>query len=348
MDYADHYEVDDSDVEAVMPPRNLLQQAREILARPVTQQELARAWDRSNHLPSEDQRVAACLEKLLMQSAQLDEGAARSPAPATTAVQAPSRRASPSISAAPSRQMPRDVVDLSVDDTPPSKHSLNGSHRKRSCGEAFPEVETVSRPKVQKVAIGENVYTRGPKEPKNDAVPQWLLQQFEAVAAAPAAAPIPAVSAPPSTTPALPHTEREPHPAQEQHMLSTTAHAPAEDPIATPEEEPNALAQILAIIPDVDVEYAQRLMDEYGDQPATGVEQVIDALLSDNSYPRAQTLQKSTSKGKGKAESEDDLLTRLKAYLDKDTRARTERIPSFTYREAACVKRFSAGDASHS
>lgn len=338
MEDSDHYEMDDSDAEAIMPPANLMQTAREILARPVTLQELARAWDRSNHLPTEDRRVAACLDVLLTSYAGDEEPAPEDIPPAIPAVQAPARPATPTKS--PQERRPaREVIDLSLDDddTSPEKTHKDMTKRKRahededsSAADGFSKSA-----KILKTA-GEAGQRKDQREEAQEVVPDWLLQQFrEVAAAAPAPASAANPAAVPKSPPAVQHAQA---PAQDQEQAGSTLTvnplpASIEAPVAPKAKEP--LAQVLAIIPDVDVEHATKLIGRYSNDLATCVEHVIDVLLADNSYPKAQVSSNADNKGKSKAAEEDDLLSKLKAYLDKDTRARTERIPTFTYREAA-------------
>jgi hypothetical protein len=338
MEEDDHYEMDDSDAEAAMPPSNLMQTAREILARPVTPQELARAWDRSSHLPTEDRRVAACLDQLLSSYGSDAEDAPQDVAHPTVAVQAPARPATPRTSTQERRPV-REVIDLSLDDddTSPEKPYRPPTKRKRARededttgGDRPPE-----NAKVRRTAAVETGQRNALKEEREDVVPDWLLQQFRAVAAAaPAPAPAPAPKAASPVALKLPVTGQGTQATVHQHSKNTSP--PILDaPVALEPTEPSPLASILAIIPDVDIAYATKLIGRYSNDPATCVEHVIDVLLADKSYPKAQISSDADNKGKSKALEEDDLLLKLKAYLDKDTRARTERIPTFTYREAA-------------
>lgn len=337
MDEAEHYELDESDVESAMPPRDLLQTAREILARPVTQPELAKAWDRSNHLPSEEQRVAACLERLLADHDDGVQPVARQheplPAIAQASVQAPLRKASTSVPTPPPPPSERTIIDLS-EDSPVivTKASTSTRDKKRAReGNTDGFIDDIDQPpsKVKKTA------SQAAPEPINvpdddaKSVPDWLLQRFAEVAAVPGPAPVAA--------PAEARTAGPPSPeALRQGVLVDEEVLPQNVPLPAEPEVQSPLAQVLAIIPDVDPEHAQKLIEEHSVDPATCVEQVIDVLFANPSYPKVQASSSDKDKGKEKAEGEDDdLLKRLKAYLDKDTRVRTEGIPSAVYCEAA-------------
>lgn len=336
MDEAEHYEVEDSDVEAVMPPKDLLQTAREILARPVTQQELARAWDRSSHLPTEEQRVAACLDRLLMSEVD-NNNPVPLPVAATSAnVQAPPREASTPVST-PARATPPKKVIIDLSEDTPEVATTTALRRKRSWNAANNDsfvLEVPERPaKIRRTAASSD--KQSDKTRKNlqqndpEVLPGWLLQEFAAVAAAPGPAfpePAPAAArkaSPPVQAPAAPAKNTIPQ------------DVPLWDVPPAVEAEPlSPLAQILAIIPDVDPDHAEQLSKAHSSDPATCVEHVIEVLFS-KSYPKAQSSSKDKGKEKEKSQAEEDPLVKLKAYLDKDTRTRTEGVPSFTYREAA-------------
>lgn len=332
MDDGDHYELDDSDVEAALPPANLMQTARHILARPVTQQELARAWDRSNHLPTEEGRVAACLDRLLSDTAGSADASREFAAP-TIGVQAPVQPAKSVISKS-NRRRAGNVIDLSNDEDMPPVRKQNKRRRPSFDGEELEDPASAATGlDALNTVHGAERTKKARRMDRSDVVPQWLLNQFEAAAAEQARA---ATASTPRTHPApSAAVQAETQRPQVPQVAAVTSPLPQ---ASAPVEEPFPLAQILDIIPDVDLEHVHKLISRYSDNPATCVEQVIDSLLANKSYPKAQTSSKTVEKGKGNAAAEDDLLTRLKAYLDKDTRARKERIPTYTYREAAYVE----------
>lgn len=328
MEDEDHYELDDSEVEAAMPPISLMQTARDILARPISQQELARAWDRSTHLPTEEGRVAACLDRLVSDSCAAFE-AARETAVSAHRVQAPAQPASSPMPQSQSRTA-RKIIDLSMDDDdmPPVRKQIK-RRRPSHDDEGRPEPSSIATGPGTSRTVNDGRAAKVRKDNKDAAVPQWLLDQFAAVSDQNLAAATVAY-APPRTQPLSTASQDTQVPA------APSVKAPFEE-VPALIEEPSPLAQVLNIIPDVDTDHAQKLISRYSDNAATCVEQVIDALLADRTYPRAKPSESTTEKGKGTAPGEDDLLTKLKAYLDKDTRARMERIPTFTYRETACV-----------
>lgn len=338
MDEAEHCELDESDVESAMPPRDLLQTAREILARSVTQQELAKAWDRSNHLPSEEQRVAACLERLLANGDDGLQPVARQheaplPAVAQASVQAPLRKASnPVATPPPPPSSKRSIIDLSeVSPVIVTKAGTSARDKKRAREEntnGF--IVDIDQPpsKVKKTTSQAQPEPINVPDDDPEVVPDWLLQRFAEVAAVPGPAPVAASAEARTAGPPSPEALRQGVSADEE-ALPQNVPLPAEPEVQSP------LAQVLAIIPDVDPKHAQKLIAEHSVDPATCVEQVIDALFANQSYPKTQASGSDKDKGKEKADGEDDSHQKLKAYLDKDTRVRTEGIPSAVYREAA-------------
>jgi hypothetical protein len=99
---------------------------------------------------------------------------------------------------------------------------------------------------------------------------------------------------------------------------------PDAEPVKEEEEEPSLLLRVLAMVPDVDHNHGQNLIDKFSAQQDC-LEHVIDALFSDKSYPKAELKASSSrDKGKGRATSEavELLEDKEKRYMDVKGRAK--------------------------
>lgn len=354
----EQYELmDDSDVEATMPPNDLLRTAREFLNRPVTQQELARAWDKINHLPSEERRVAACLEQLLL-SAPVDKStqqrgvgeasimtvpqADSSSSPART--QAANSSTSQPVKSKTSGNRGDGIIDLSSSDNedsnninfgraPPARSSPNhNSDRKRKRMSREPgsddEVELAMsslRDKGKKRArqLTPPAIPPGVIDSDDEDLLEDILRPDRVRNGS--------ISASSNSPTSKDSTATVPIAAFEgpEPVLQPLLAAPNQ-------EEPSLMLQVLAVIPDVDSKHVQSLIEQYSATHENCVEHIIDVLLNDKNYPKAQRASSAAEKGKAKdSATEDPLLARYNAYLDKANRKETQPVPAQDYREAA-------------
>lgn len=324
----EHYELDDSDIEASMPPKDLLQTARDILARPVTQQELARAWDKSSHHPTEDQRVTACLDRLLGGSDLEVNVPQLQPAPPQPPVEAPVVSVANNAGVTAGRLTPkkerRHFVDLSGD-SPPAVSFSNSRKRVREEDELRHLVDVGQLPKIRKKTSGTLVKALADNQNNPEALPDWLLQEFANVAARPDQG---------AANTAEAATVTEPPVQPEDEAIARNSAAIVNGSAAAEAVDDSPLARILAIVPDVDPEHAQKLIEKYSGNSALCVQMAIENLFASNTYPKVQA---NGSKGKEKELEEDSLLVKLKAFLDRDGRARREGVPNHEYRDEAYV-----------
>ena len=340
-----------------IPPRDLINQAREFLGREVSNRELLRAWDHCRDKDSVEAKSHAALLKLLMEP---PAPAVPAPAPVAAAAAAgpsdytPARDRPPtpgrdghrdeqrarSSSAAPAADTPKRsaarVYDLTEDlederawargwdgagnvkkrlfepDDADSSVELVASVKKAKKSKAAP---TSAREVIDLDSEEEEDMHRHAKkkELKDQADKASTSSSGSTSASSMDAAKIGQRKRNASTPPTPPP----PGQAQAKDL-------PDAEPVKEEEEEPSLLLRVLAMVPDVDHNHGQNLIDKFSTQQDC-LEHVIDALFSDKSYPKAELKASSSrDKGKGRATSEavELLEDKEKRYMDVKGRAK--------------------------
>lgn len=353
----EQYELmEDSDVEATMPPNDLLRTAREFLNRPVTQQELARAWDKINHLPTEEQRVAACLEQLLL-SAPTDKciqqqgvGVASIPTvPKADSSSSPARtQAANSSDSQPAKSKISGnrgdrIIDISSSDNEDNNNNIGGSFPARSS----PNHNSDRKRKRMSREPGSDDEVELPMSSLRDKGKKRARQMT------PSAVPfgmmdyddedlLEDILRPDRVRNGSNSASSNSPTSKDSTATVPIAAFEGPEPVLQPllatatQEEPSLMLQVLAVIPDVDSKHVQSLIEQHSATQENCVEHIIDILLNDKNYPKAQRASSAAEKGKAKeSATEDALLARYNAYLDKANRKATQPVPAQDYREAA-------------
>lgn len=318
---------EDEALELLAMPADLWQTAQDITGRAIPTQKLIRLWDRHHVHGAVETRAAAVLNSLLENTDDTDQNN-RPKEPNTAIMPVPADAPRASTSAIPSRKRVISVRDDSdgdnIDERPKTARRLNEpSNGGPSRTAPAPATAASTRLAVQRSVISIDSDEDDMANVRRRPVRPGAIEGGRSGGAAPRQSEIQAVSPSSSTISVEPvgmqiaaSTEGSPGavagPSGEARRTSTPP-----TPVEPEDKASQWLAQVLAMVPDVDTEHAKELIETHSEQPNC-VEHVIEALFS-KPYPKAK-LVPTASKGKGRMSIADEAKLESQKWLNAETR----------------------------
>lgn len=335
---------DEDELEPMPLPKDLLQTARDILGRNIAMQDILKAWDACSQHTTVDARTTACMDRLM---ASVGDEDAEQEAPARRAPKAYlDRGAAPAAVPLGRKRSIVEVPDDSDEDDSlgegdvgqpaTSKAAMKGkkpAKRTKAQDRAAERGKQAKRPRLTPGRIidleetddGEGdqsieiISSPAKKKVNGNARPALNDSASSSSSAGNVA------SADKKRKESTPPTSGEDEDKAMLDELHSDEPGSSRDKgkgkqKAEPKIELSPLAQVLAMVPDVDSEHAASLIAQFIEYP-NWIEHVVDKLFSGPSYPKATIKPKASSSSAGASTSmaggSDDSADLDKRYMDK-------------------------------
>jgi hypothetical protein len=337
---------DEEELEPMRPPKDLLQTARDILGHNIAMKDLLQAWDACSQHTTIDARTTACMERL-MAGAEAEDADQEAPARGAPKPRL-DRRAAP---AAEPLARKRSIVEVPDDSDEDDSEEDEGDFAQPSTSNAaLKRKEPARRPKAQDRAAARERQAKRPKltpgrvidlEEDDDEDGDQSIEIISSPVKKKVAPPQDGSASSSSSAGNVAFLDRKrkestpPTSGGDEDQNELGALHPAEPAgstakgkgkqVAEPKIDISPLAQVLAMVPDVEPSHAEGLVAQFIDYP-NWIEHVVDKLFSGPSYPKAVIKPKASTSNAGASagtSGNGDGATdpAAKKYMDKDRAA---------------------------